>query len=141
MPPDPAFAAHHFQAMGTSCSIFAAGARSGALLRAESQVRALAARLTRFEATSELSQVNASGGRWFAVSPELEALLRESLRAYELSAGLVNVAVLPSMSAIGYTRPLDQGATVARMDRAAPVPRLPDVLEVAIGRARLANGA
>jgi thiamine biosynthesis lipoprotein len=126
--------------MGTSCSIFAVGASPTALLKAEFEVRALAARLTRFDEASEVSQLNAAGGRWFAVSPELEALLRESLRAYELSAGLVNVAVLPAMAAIGYTRSLEHGATAVRLERGEPPPPLGDVLEVAIGRARLANG-
>ncbi len=140
MPPESTVGAHHFQAMGTSCSLFAEGAAPAALLRAEFQVRELAARLTRFDERSELSQLNASAGRWFDTSPELDALLRESLRAYELSAGLVNVAVLPAMEAAGYTRPLAEGLPSAPPHRAEPAPRLSDVLEVAIGRARLAPG-
>ena len=136
----PELCAHHFEAMGTRCSIFAAGISRAGLLEAECQVRALAARLTRFEASSEVSRFNASAGAWVSVSPELEALLRESLRAHELSTGLVNVAVLPAMEAAGYTRPLAQGPTAARLEGAGPVPALPDVLEVAIGRARVAPG-
>ncbi len=126
--------------MGTSCSIFTAGLPLAYLVRAEFQIRALAARLTRFDASSELSLFNASAGAWVSVSPELEALLRESLRAHELSAGLVNVAVLPAMEAAGYTRPLAEGPTAARLNETGPVPALPGVLEVAVGRARVAPG-
>jgi thiamine biosynthesis lipoprotein len=133
--------AHHFEAMGTSCSIFAEHAAAPTLLKAELQVRALAARLTRFDPNSELSTFNGAAGRWTDVSPELEALLRESLRAHELSAGLVNVAVLPAMLAIGYTRPLLEGPAWPVPAAGAPLPPLPEVLEVAVGRARLAPGA
>jgi thiamine biosynthesis lipoprotein len=104
-------------------------------------VRALATRLTRFDQTSELSQLNAAAGRWFDVSPELEALLRESLRAYEMSAGLVNVAVLPAMLAIGYTRPFTEGPTAQSPRPPDSVPPLPDVLDVATAKVRLAPGA
>ena len=75
------------------------------------------------------------------VSPELETLLRESLRAFEMSAGLVNVAVLPSMSAIGYTRPLAESRPIATVSDARPLPALPDVLTVRAGAARLEPGA
>jgi thiamine biosynthesis lipoprotein len=98
-------------------------------------------RLTRFEASSELARLNAAGGRWTEVSPELEGLLRASLTAYELSGGLVNVAVLESMLAIGYTRPLAAGPTPPLLEAARPLPPLADVLEVEAGRARLRGGA
>lgn len=126
--------------MGTACGVFAAGQTHIPLLAVERQVRHLAARLTRFDPDSELSRFNAAAGAWRDVSPELEALLRESLRAFEMSAGLVNVAVLPSLLAIGYTRSLDDGAT-APSAYPDSVPSLPDVLNVAIGRARLASDA
>ena len=84
---------------------------------------------------------NASAGRWVEISSELEALLRESLRAFETSAGLVNVAVLPAMAAIGYTRPLAEGTPTATEQRPSPVPALPDVLSVRPGAARLDPGA
>lgn len=128
---------HDFAAMGTTCSVFAMGDAASRLRGVEHKVRGLAARLTRFDPDSELSRFNAAAGRWFDVSPELESLLRESLRAYEMSAGLVNVAVLPAMLAIGYTRPLADGPT-APSPYSHSVRPLPEVLNVAIGRARLA---
>jgi FAD:protein FMN transferase len=139
MPPD-SFLARHFDAMGTSCALFAVGVDGGELVAGELWVRRMAARLTRFSTDSEVARLNRAVGRWVDVSPELEELLRESLRAFELSRGLVNIAVLPSMLAIGYTRPLSQGPTPAALSGALPLPLLPDVLNVRQGRARLAHG-
>ena len=133
--------AHHFEALGTNCSLFAVGLTRGRLLEGEFWVRRLGAQLTRFAPDSELSLLNASAGAWRDVSPELESLLRESLRAFEASCGLVNVAVLPAMMAVGYTRPLSEGPPVATERRPCPLPALPDVLSVRPGAARLAPGA
>jgi thiamine biosynthesis lipoprotein len=140
MPRSP-IESHHFEALGSNCSVFAVGASRRALLEAEFWVRRLGARLTRFSPDSELSRFNASAGRWQDTSPELESLLRESMRAYETSSGLVNVAVLRSMEAVGYTRPLSEGWPVAIDLRACPPPSLPDVLAVRPGAARLERGA
>ena len=123
----------HFRAMGTTCSLFG----DGDLAAGERWVRRLAARITRFDESSELSRLNAAAA-WVDISPELEQLLRASLRAFESSGGLVNVAVLPSMLAIGYTRTFAQGPTEARLDQARSAPLLPNVLIVMPGRARLA---
>ncbi|HEX6349100.1 MAG TPA: FAD:protein FMN transferase [Candidatus Dormibacteraeota bacterium] len=129
----------HFEALGTTCSLFVAGAPAERLERGEAWVRALQVRLTRFEPDSELSRLNAAAGSWAPISAELEDLLREALRAWELSGGLVNVAVLSAMHAIGYTRSLREGPTAAAA-LAMPLAPLPEVLEVAPGRARLAPG-
>jgi thiamine biosynthesis lipoprotein len=85
--------------------------------------------------------LNGANGEWMDVSAEFEELLREAIRAYELSAGLVNAAVLPSMLAIGYTRSLEEGISTASLEDARPAPRLTDVLSVRTGRARLQSGA
>lgn len=137
MRPEPRVESHHFEALGTDCSLLAVGQTPGRLLEAELWVRRLGSRLTRFSPDSELSHLNASAGDWVEISTEMEALLREALRAHGLSSGLVNVAVLPSMLAIGYTRPLADGPTVATLDNVRRLPRLPEVLEVEPGRARL----
>ena len=124
----------HFRAMGTTCSLFG----DGDLLEGERWVRRIAARITRFEGSSELSRLNAAAGHWVEVSSDLEEMLRASLRAFELSGGLVNIAVLPSMLAIGYTRPLTQGPTAARLGEAHSAPLLPNVLSVRPAGALLA---
>ncbi len=140
MPRNPSLEAHHFEALGTNCSLFAVGLSRGRLLEGEGWVRRLGARLTRFSPESELSRLNAASGRWVDVSSETEKLLRESLRAFELSGGLVNIAVLPSMLAIGYTRPLSEGYTVATLGKVRPLPPLPSALTVRRGGARLEPG-
>jgi thiamine biosynthesis lipoprotein len=140
MPPDAPVEAHHFEALGTNCSLFAVGLSSSRLLQDEFWVRRLGARLTRFAPDSELSRFNASSGRWVDIGPELEALLRESLRAFETSGGLVNIAVLQSMTAIGYTKPLSEARPSAKVSAGRPLPALPDVLMVRQGAARLEPG-
>ena len=140
MRPSRAVEAHHFEALGTSCSLFGLGVTQTQLLKGEFWVRELGTRVTRFSDRSELAALNHADGAWVHVSSEMEELLRESLRAYEVSAGLVNVAVLPSMLAIGYTRPLAEGTTNATPEVACPAPPLPDALMVRPGRARLERG-
>ncbi|SRR5712692_1808679 len=140
MRPEAAVEAHHFEALGTNCSLFAVGQLSARLLEGEFWVRRLGARLTRFSAGSELSRLNSRAGEWMEIGDDLESLLRATLRAYDMSSGLVNVAVLPSMHAIGYTRPLAEGPVVATPDGACPLPRLPDALEVRAGEARVTRG-
>jgi thiamine biosynthesis lipoprotein len=93
-----------FTALGGECELYAIDVDAATLEQARAWITRMHDRLTRFEPHSELSRLNASRGRWFAVSPELETLLRESLRAFEVSDGLVNVGVLPALLAAGYTR-------------------------------------
>jgi thiamine biosynthesis lipoprotein len=140
MPPSRAVESHHFEALGTSCSVFAVDQSQTRLLEAEFWVRRLGARLTRFSADSELSKLNAAAGSWMEVSEELETLLETSLTAYEMSGGLVNVAVLSSMLAIGYARPMTEGPLALALDEARPLPQLPEVLSVRHGAARLERG-
>ncbi len=128
-----------FEALGGECELYAIGLPAPRLAEAEGWVRDMHDRLTRFAPTSELSRFNASAGAWAEVSPVLEALLRESLRAHEISRGLVNAAVLPALLAAGYTRTFAQGPTPVTL--AAPPPALPEVLEVREGSARLRHGA
>jgi thiamine biosynthesis lipoprotein len=128
-----------FTALGGDCELWAIDADVAALEQARAWVTRMHDRLTRFEPHSEVSRLNASRGRWFAVSPELDALLRESLRAFEVSDGLVNVAVLPALLAAGYTRDFTAGPTAST--EPPPVPRLSDVLRLRPGEARLLQGA
>ncbi len=140
MPPSTTIATRRFEALGTTCSLFGIGVPDAQLVRGEYWVRDMGARLTRFSTSSEVSRLNAATGDWVEVSPHLEELLHESMRAYELSTGLVNVAVLQSMLAIGYTRPLAEGPTVAVLEDARPLRPLPAVLSLRPGRARLEPG-
>ena len=127
-----------FESLGGECELFAIGVDPDALVAAEAWIRRRHDRLTRFDPSSDVSRLNASGGRWLAVSAELEVLLRESMRAFELSDGLVNVAVLPALLAAGYTRDFAAGPTARS---AAPrIPPLTEVLQLRPGEARLVRG-
>ena len=140
MRPDASVESHHFEALGTSCSLFAVGLSHGPLLEGELWVRRLGARLTRFSEDSELSQLNRAAGEWVPISDEMDEILHAALRAHAMSAGLVNVAVLPAMLAVGYTRPLIEGPGVATLESLRPLLPLPDVLELRDGEARVQDG-
>ena len=128
-----------FEALGGDCELYGIGLPPHRLAEGEAWVRVMHDRLTRFTPTSELSRFNASAGAWADISPVLEALLRECLRAHEISRGLVNAAVLPALLAAGYARTFADGPTPVTL--AAPPPALPEVLEVRAGAARLRHGA
>jgi thiamine biosynthesis lipoprotein len=131
-----------FEALGTSCHLLGAGTGPGPLAEGELWIRAMHLRLTRFEPSSELSAFNASAGEWVAVSPELEALLRFALRAHQDSGGLVHAGVLDALLAAGYVGTFSQAATFAgtRTVTLMPLPRLPEILQVRAGWARLRVG-
>jgi thiamine biosynthesis lipoprotein len=126
-----------FPALGSTCHLFVRDGSPSLLAGGRAWIEQMHARLTRFDPDSELSRLNAARGEWCRVSSELEALLRACLRAFELSGGLVNAAVLQSMLAIGYTRTLAAGPTRASLEEALPAPPLPQVLEVERRRARV----
>jgi FAD:protein FMN transferase len=128
-----------FNALGGECELYGIGVDQASLAEGETWIRSMHDRLTRFEPSSELSRFNASSGKWVTLSAELEALLRESLRAFEISDGLVNVAVLPALLAAGYTRDFAAGPT-SRMEPQR-IPPLPEVLQMRPGEARLASGS
>ena len=128
-----------FEALGGECELYALDVSAARLAEGEAWVHEMHDRLTRFSPTSELSRFNASAGSWAEVSPLLESLLHECLRAHDLSGGLVNAAVLPSLLAAGYTRTFSEGPT--RVTASVVPPALPEVLEVRPGSARLRQGA
>jgi thiamine biosynthesis lipoprotein len=129
-----------FTALGGDCELFGIDLDAEVLERGEAWVHSMHDRFTRFTDTSELSRFNAAAGTWVVVSDELEALLRESLRAHEVSGGLVHAATLPALLAAGYTRDFTLGGTPTSAAPAPPRP-LPELLEVRAGEARLAPGA
>ena len=128
-----------FEALGGECEIYAIGVGAERLAESEAWIHQTHDRLTRFSPTSELSRFNASAGSWVAVSALLESLLRECLRAHDVSGGLVNAAVLPALLAAGYTRTFSEGPTA--VTASVTPPALPEVLEVRSGSARLRQGA
>ena len=126
--------------MGGDCELYRVGVGAGTLVEAEQWVHDMALRLTRFRDDSELSRFNHTAGRWVEVSDELGALLRESLRAFEVSGGLVHAGTLASLLAAGYTRDFALGATPTTQAPPPPKP-LPELLEVKGRTALLRPGA
>jgi thiamine biosynthesis lipoprotein len=128
-----------FTALGGDCELFRVGVGAGTLAEAESWVHQMHDRFTRFSESSELSHFNAAAGHWTPVSSELAALLREALRAHDVSGGLVHAATLPALLAAGYTRDFSLGSTPTAK---APPPSapLPELLQVRGDSARLAPG-
>jgi thiamine biosynthesis lipoprotein len=139
MSPEPR--SRRFEALGGECELFAIDAGEAYLDAAAAWVREQGDRFTRFDPESELSRFNASAGAWARVSTDLALLLRAALDAYETSGGLVHAGVLPSLLAAGYTRTFRDGPTIATLERARPLPPLPELLEVRGRAARLAPGA
>ena len=129
-----------FTALGGDCELYGIGIDAGELERGEAWIHRMHDRLTRFSETSELSTLNAHAGAWVKVSPELAALLRESLRAFEVSGGLVHAGTLAGLLAAGYTRDFGLGGTRTGPPPPPPAP-LPDLLEVRGDEARLQPGA
>jgi thiamine biosynthesis lipoprotein len=121
-------ASRHFSALGSTCELLALGVGQAALERCEQRVREEEARFTRFVMDSELARLNAGDGRYLPVSPEMFAMLEAALWAYQESAGLVNAAILPALTAAGYDRPFRQGLTQPASTEPVHVPGLPEVL-------------
>src|SRR5947207_10893965 len=120
----------HFDALGSTCELLSLGSGQGALGRCEAWVRDAEARFTRFLPNSELAGLNAGGGRYVPVSPELFAMLEAALWAFEESSGLVNAAVLPALVSAGYDRPFRLGLAEPAYLNLLPIPTLPDVLNL-----------
>src|ERR1043165_1730523 len=121
-----------FTALGGDCELYRVGVGEGTLAEAEAWVHRMHDRFTRFSESSELSHFNASAGAWTRVSDEMGALLREALRAFEVSGGLVHAATLGALLAAGYTRDFALGSTQTSTPPPPPRP-LPELLEVRQG--------
>src|SRR2546423_14790297 len=129
----PELRSRHFDALGSTCELLSLGSGQAALERCEQWVRDAEARFTRFIPESELAGLNASGGRYVPVSPELFAMLQAALWAFEESEGLVNAAVLPALAAAGYDRPFRQGLTEPAGPHSGALPPLPEGLVLELG--------
>jgi thiamine biosynthesis lipoprotein len=140
-----------FRAMDGDCELFGVDVSPAVLADGEDWVKRMIHRFSRFSPWSEISRFNDSAfeprpvatpafGRWLSVSPDLEALLREALRAHELSGGLVHAGILPALRAAGYNRDFDAGPTPVTTPPPPPAP-LPELLEVRHREARLVKGA
>ncbi|MBE2225125.1 MAG: FAD:protein FMN transferase [Anaerolineae bacterium] len=121
---------HHFRAMGTEMAFWLetddqaaaqpAFAEAEALFRHNEQV------LSRFQADSELSQINSRAGQWTAVSDLLWDVLVVALEMAERTNGRFDPTILNKLEQAGYTQSFEQMLTYT------PLPNPPDY-PVALG--------
>ena len=79
-----------------------------ALETAAADLRALEARLTRFQPSSELSALNRAAGDWFLASETLFEITRLAREAREATNGLFDPTILNALEAAGYDRSFDE---------------------------------
>ena len=102
---------HEFQAMNSEIVLAAEGTHpvvSAAFSRAETLVKGLERRLTRFTNTSELARLNRSSGRWFVASEALFEIVCQAQDFVHETGGLFNPAILPTLENAGYDRSMDE---------------------------------
>jgi thiamine biosynthesis lipoprotein len=136
-----------WRAVGTACAA-AVTADSpdethvrAALAAAQHEVAACERELSRFDPASDLSRVNAAGGRWTHVGRRLLEALRLAVSAREATSGRFDPTVLPALAAAGYDRSFElleeRPAVAAAGWRAGAAIELDE----RYGRARLEPGA
>lgn len=121
---------HRFRVFGTDVRVLVRSASPSAAARLDAlRVQALLQRLhgtlTRFDADSELSRLNARAGEEVAVSPTLLRAVDAALWAARVSDGLVDPTILDDLERAGYVDSRD-GQTPAPLAAAlagAPVRR------------------
>ena len=137
-----------FPALGTTAVVAVAdGAGVAALDRAvavvEAEVAALDAACSRFRDDSELSRLNAAGGRPWPASPLLRAAVTVALRAARMTDGLVIPTVGTALRRLGYDRDfgrLDPDGPPLRLALAAVPGWQGIVVDDASGTIRLPSG-
>jgi FAD:protein FMN transferase len=105
---------HTFTAMGTECALVVS-ARPSDAARAHRAIRAalteLAAAeraLSRFDAGSALSALNAADGRWTAVDNRLFSAVAAAVEARVQTGGRFDPTILPALVAAGYDTTFDR---------------------------------
>ena len=99
---------HQFRAMGTECSVvvsfpvWEAAAARHAIAAALTEVAAQEKALSRFDASSDLSALNAAAGRWKPVGDRLLRALAAAVEARTATGGRYDPTVLPALIAAGY---------------------------------------
>jgi FAD:protein FMN transferase len=115
---------HAFTAMGTDCALAVSAAPSDtanarrAIGAALAELEALERALSRFDASSGLSHLNAASGSWVEVDERLFRAVTAAVDAREATGGRFDPTVLPALVAAGYDRtftelqPRDAGSLV-----------------------------
>ena len=136
-----------FTAMGTACALAVTPDRSErtaarlALSAAWRELRTCERILSRFDARSQLSELNRNAGTWWRVDERLIDALRTAVRLRSETAGLFDPTILPALLAQGYDRSFEllepRAASCERCGR--PVRR--SKLDPVNGSARIERGA
>ena len=98
---------HHFRAMGCEMSVrraLSAAAAARPFARVERLFVAVEQALSRFDAQSELSRLNARPGEWVRVSPLLWEVLESALAMAQETGGRFDPTLLGALEAAGYGR-------------------------------------
>jgi thiamine biosynthesis lipoprotein len=99
-----------WRAVGTTCAAAVTAGQQDerevcwALAAAQEEVAACEGELSRFDPASDLSRLNAAGGRWTPIGRRLLEALGLALRAREDTGGRFDPTVLPALVAAGYDR-------------------------------------
>src|SRR5262249_38732034 len=102
-----------FAVMGTSAHIVVVGDSAGdppsewLADQGEAALRGREARWSRFLATSEISRLNAAGGKPTLLSADTYSVIDQAVAAWWASAGRFDPTVLPALRAAGYDRTFD----------------------------------
>jgi thiamine biosynthesis lipoprotein len=116
-----------FRAMSSQI-VLAGEGEPGAIRRGFGEARefieACEARLTRFSESSELAQLNRSGGSWFHASPLLFGILQQAKALMEGTGGLFDPSILEALERVGYDRSMDEirAEGIARTRQADEMP-------------------
>jgi thiamine biosynthesis lipoprotein len=113
-----------FGAIGTTAVVATAdpAGLERARVAVEETIAAFDRACSRFRPDSELTAVNAAGGRATAVGPLLLEAVGAALRAARLTDGAVDPTVGQALIALGYDRDFEQVAARRLEPRFAPVP-------------------
>jgi thiamine biosynthesis lipoprotein len=101
-------ATRRWRAIGTTAVMWAPADRiEAALAAAEREIVAIDHAASRFDPGSELSRINAAGGRRCSITPRALHALRLAIDAAELTGGAVDPTVGQTMHELGYDRDWD----------------------------------
>ncbi|HEY2665352.1 MAG TPA: FAD:protein FMN transferase [Actinomycetota bacterium] len=99
----PAVERLEFRVMGSDATVVAVGGRPGLTQRARDRLDRLEDLWSRFRPDSEVSRLNAAGGRPLEVSPETIHLVGTAVEAWSVTRGAYDPTVLGDVLRAGYT--------------------------------------
>ena len=100
-----------YMAMNTTIQVAAEGDRSSiqpGFERVRHFIAECESRFSRFRQDSELTSLNRSSGKWFTASAGLFDLIQEVLDLHQITNGLFDPSILPSLMQADYDRSMDE---------------------------------